>query len=65
MNMKIDKNVQLPRPQSKYPFNEMQIGDSILTDKNIASVACAYGNRHERKFTTRIEGNQFRTWRIK
>ena len=64
----------------RYPFNQMQIGDSIFVsiedvafskDPNgvVSSAASAYGRRHSIKFITRtiVEQNQvtgFRVWRV-
>lgn len=52
----IDKNVPLPK---RYPFADMQVGDSFLVPAHIkrqsVSVAAKrYGERHGMKFTTRL-----------
>ena len=74
--MKIDKNIPfLPykRSGAKYPWAEMEIGDSIFfiskdksTDRKIATAALQWGRRNNRKFAVRkINKKGFRVWRIK
>ena len=55
---KIDKNIPIPpkqRPmteQKKYPFHEMQIGDSFFIPKNLK-----YENKHRIKNTRNIRSS--------
>ncbi len=64
--MKLDKNIPIPK---KYPFAEMQVGDSFViadgvkrTTVSVASIR--YGKATGKKFTTRkvLEG-VYRCWR--
>lgn len=70
MEYKIDKNVAMP-PRAgktgKYPFKEMEVGDSVLIDKKITSLSptyTAYGRRHNKKFVGVTEGTGTRVWRV-
>lgn len=73
--MKVDKNIKIT-PRSKYPFNDMEIGDSFLieTDSNhyrkqasTLSLAkkWAIKNNPEAKFATRKVEKGVRIWRTK
>lgn len=73
--IKIQKNIPIPnttagRP-SKYPFADMEIGDSFeLRDvpKNTvlnAASSWAKRNKNKRKFCIRYENKVTRIWRIK
>lgn len=83
-NYKIEKGVPIPRKRgekSKYPFSQMEVGDSfevkvdILTSpeklamsiRNCYHNVCRYNNEFkDRKFTIRIISPQsVRCWRIK
>lgn len=70
--MEIEKNVPLrdrlrggPR---KYPFDRMEVGDSVVicTENAISAKVCAnqYGKRAGKQFATRVEGEGIRVWRI-
>lgn len=64
----IDKNVPMKRAraQSKYPFGDMDIGDSFFVEKGRKQVACAassYGKRNRKKYAVRAEGDGARCWR--
>ena len=68
--MKIEKNVPIPERNSnkkKYPFGEMEIGDSVFEVKptGIYRAAGAYGRRHGMQFRLKTENNGERVWRIK
>ena len=67
----IEKFVPIPAgyaKSKKYPFSEMEIGDSILfgeSDMKAArSYSHAFGVRHGMKFTTRLVDGGMRIWRI-
>ena len=66
--MQIDKNV--PVPEAKYPFAEMNVGDSLLANSDARSKSHPYGDRLGFKFKTKREGNlpdgqpAYRIWRI-
>lgn len=67
--MKIEKNIPIPESiqsgQRKYPFDEMEVGDSLYSDnKAMRQAAYAYGRRKGIKLITRKEGTGYRAWRI-
>lgn len=72
---KIEKNIPVPPlrdTHSKYPFGEMNIGDSIFVPHKagagvnpVVSAAAYYGNKNNKKFTTKNEEKGTRVWRIK
>jgi hypothetical protein len=66
-----DKNVPLPKrvgQQRKYPFDEMQVGDSFLMTGpdawKIGTAARAYAHIHGWKVTIRKTPEGLRCWRI-
>jgi hypothetical protein len=71
---KIEKNIPMPSSafRSKYPFADMQVGDSVFFDnepmrsqsKPVIS-AHNFGTRNNMKFSARSEGNGVRVWRVK
>jgi hypothetical protein len=70
MTITIEKNVPIPktheRGNKKYPFDEMDVGDSFTCDTpNINNSVRFYAKRNEgKKFTTRKVGEaQWRVWR--
>jgi hypothetical protein len=69
MKYKIEKNVPIPekKGRKKYPFGDMEIGDSFVMQKVITtanSIARSYGNRHKVRFTCyAISENKTRVWR--
>lgn len=53
--------------RARYPFAEMEVGDSFFSSKNIdriRSAAHAYGKYQNMKFQTAIVDNGIRVWRI-
>jgi len=76
--IKIDKNIPIPSREIKYPFQDMEVGDSFAIDcEDIKKVRIMQAslianiNRSkylkEKKFTTRTDGTKMevRIWRIK
>lgn len=65
--MKVEKNIPVPR---KYPFAEMQVGDSFEvpegTKRTTVNVAAKrYGMMHNMKFTVRLTPERkLRCWRV-
>ena len=61
---KIEKNIPQPHPRVKYPFVDMDVGDSFaFTEtykRRITSSAYYYGARNNIKFSIR----GLRVWRI-
>lgn len=79
MKYKFDKNVPLPTgagTSTKYPFSEMQVGDSILWKREpqnvpasqckAATAARGTGWRMGRKYVTKDAGDgvHVRIWRV-
>lgn len=76
--MKVEKGIEMPerRYSSKYPWGEMDVGDSVLVDGSRAAPgeciaynsAISFGHRHGMKFAGRKERSspgKVRIWRIK
>lgn len=76
MEFKIEKGVSLPPTRgqgtggapSKYPFKEMEVGDSFAAPlserRRVASAASAHKRRHGGQFTARTLEDEVRVWRI-
>lgn len=64
----IEKGVPIPR---RFPFEEMEVGDSFAVPKEISKDAIYgsanyYGNKYNKKFTVRrMDDGTYRCWRIK
>lgn len=77
--MKIEKGVDVPKSSgrgrpSKYPFSEMEVGDSLMFDGEYRNVmycqaylaAMNYGCRnYDKKFAGRKVEGGVRIWRVK
>ncbi len=69
--IKIEKNIKVPcgsHTLIKYPFGEMDVGDSILigsdTEKHTArSAVFSYARMNRKKFVTRSVDGGLRVWR--
>ena len=66
---KIDKRVPLPLARlGKYPWREMQVGDSFLVEREdqraMGAKASTAGRRLGRKFATRVVEGGIRVWRV-
>jgi hypothetical protein len=71
MNFKIEKGVPMPAPKpDKYPFSDMQPGDSFevstVFQQHVRMAANHWGRRHSgEKFTVRKSGvGVHRCWRV-
>jgi hypothetical protein len=69
----IEKGIPLPegaagRPGDKYPFKNMEVGDSFAFPKEVrAAVARSahyYGKAQNKKFSTRAVDDTARCWRV-
>jgi len=52
----------------KYPWKDMQVGDSVLIEDNTHSARCSaysYGKRNSKEFRSRTEENGIRIFRTK
>lgn len=81
MSFQIEKDVPVPKRKfrGKYPFGEMEVGDSFLVPADdegatyipkyrrprVAGAIRTYSARHGKRFTyRRLEDNSVRVWRI-
>ena len=68
--VKIDKGVPIPdykTKPAKYPWKDMKVGDSFLSDKptiNITGAVQQAQRKWKMKFTIRKEGKGCRVWRV-
>ncbi len=66
---KIEKGIPVPEmgEASKYPFSQMEIGDSFLIPNKKTSqtgyMTNKYALKYGRKFVSRQVGNDVRVWR--
>lgn len=64
---KIEKGIPVPHglPVAKYPWPDLDVGDSILIDERGQSAASTYKRSHPWfNYMTRREGDKWRLWRI-
>lgn len=68
----IDKDIDMPRHKTTYPFADMEVGDSFFSKKQrstMAGISRYWGSKLDAKFSTRevvekgVEGT--RVWRTK
>lgn len=65
--MKVEKNIPVPR---KYPFADMQVGDSFAVPPSVKRSAVTiaakrYAHEHGMKFTVRqMPDKSLRCWRL-
>ena len=69
--VKIEKGVPAPeerKQRKRYPFHQMDVGDSVLIshgDAMSARVSARYhGTRYSKKFTSKKEDDGVRIWRV-
>jgi hypothetical protein len=74
--IKVDKGIPLPQQKGsgrrpKYPWLDMEIGDSFTVPPGTRKSLAGSGNRQARlaglphRFTQRIDNGEMRVWRIK
>jgi len=68
---KIESNIEIPESRTKYPFDDMEVGDSILFPKRkaadsarVAAVRFAQAHRPGWKFSLRTVEDGWRLWRV-
>lgn len=65
---KIEKNIPIPASRSKYPFNKMEIGESVFFEYvfglKARSAADSYGRAHKKRFVSRKVESGLRVWRV-
>lgn len=68
MSIVIDKDIPFPEARQRWPFGELEVGDSFRIGGSIKTAAnqcCRYGKRYGRKFVYRADGEGFvRVWRV-
>ena len=67
MTYTIDKGIPLPPQRQKYPFVDMEVGDSIELEVTRSSVGTSIANCQRatgRKFTVRKTEKGIRVWRV-
>ena len=62
----IEKGVPLPaHGNARYPFRDMAVGDSFVSDRNISAAVSEAGKRLGLKFICRKQPDgSFRVWRV-
>ena len=73
----IEKNIPVPNKyySSQYPFNQLEVGDSILIEpenvkesiklyNRIKSYSSIWGKRHNKTLRIRAQKEGIRVWRI-
>lgn len=65
----IESSIPCPKKKTKYPFNQMKVGDSFLvhddnSPTNAVNAAHTYGRYWGRKFASQSVGMGVRIWRI-
>lgn len=71
--IKIDKDIPIPEiikgRKSKYPINEMEVGDSFFIEGGKVSITSSLNQKLSRvgkkRLVGKIEGTGLRIWRIK
>lgn len=67
MDFKIEKGLPIEKwnRESKYPFREMEVGDSFVAPESLRFKASQYGKNLGMKFSTRkLPDGTVRIWRI-
>jgi hypothetical protein len=71
MEYKIEKGIPIPPRRCgrkpRYPFGQMEIGDSVIVEIiSGARAATTYGRRHGKKFQSEKQADgKYRVWRVK
>ena len=68
--MQIESNVPFEdnSKNRKYPWQDMEVGDSVLITENTHSARCSaysYGKRNDKEFRSRTEDGGIRIFRTK
>ena len=66
MTFKIEKNIPLTSPTIKYPFGDLEVGDSFFCDDfHVKNAAHSYARGRDMTVAVRKENDGFRVWRTK
>ena len=64
----LDKDVPLPEARKRYPYKEMEVGDSFFVEgggiQNICNQNYRTGKKLGKSFIARKEDNGVRVWRV-
>lgn len=67
ITVEVSRDVPLPPPRRRYPYGEMEVGESFLIPGGTLQVVCnanyRAGKRLSRKFIARREEGGVRVWR--
>lgn len=67
INLVVEKSVPVPAGKKRYPYKEMDIGDSFLVDGGKIQTVCNANYRASKRlgmtFMARKEGEGVRVWR--
>lgn len=67
INVGLDKDVPLPEARKRYPYKEMEVGDSFFVEgggiQNICNQNYRTGKKLGRSFIARKEEGGVRVWR--
>ena len=68
VNVEISRDVPVPPPKRRYPYRDMEVGESFLVSGGVLQVVCnnnyRTGKKLERKFIARKEQEGVRVWRV-
>lgn len=68
INVGLDKDVPLPEARKRYPYREMEVGDSFFVEgggiQNICNQNYRTGKKLGKSFIARKEDNGVRVWRV-
>ena len=68
INLEVDKLVPLPEGKKRYPYKEMDIGDSFFVDAGKLQVVCNANYRASKRlgmqFIARKDSGGVRVWRV-
>ena len=66
MNYEIEKDIVIPHTKKKYPWNDMEIGDSFFVPGDEGNnVSSSHRRKYGEEHTTRRVNGGIRIWRTK
>lgn len=61
----IEKGVPIPNGRSRYPFKDMEVGDSVYIEGKASSkISGSFGILRPKRFIARNEKTGVRVWRV-
>lgn len=67
INLVVEKSVPVPSGKKRYPYKEMEVGDSFFVDSGKIQTVCNANYRASKRlgmtFMARKEGEGVRVWR--